>query len=42
MEDELGSIAAVIGASWTENKVMTATSGPGISLMLENIGYAML
>jgi len=42
MEDELGSIAAVIGASWTGNKVMTATSGPGISLMLENIGYAML
>jgi len=41
MEDELGSIAAVIGGSWTGNKVMTATSGPGISLMLENIGYAI-
>ena len=41
MEDEIGSIAAVIGASWTGTKVMTATSGPGISLMLENIGYAI-
>ena len=41
MEDEIGSIAAVIGASWTGTKTMTATSGPGISLMLENIGYAV-
>ena len=41
MEDELGSIAAVIGASWTGTRAMTATSGPGISLMLENIGYAI-
>jgi len=41
MEDELGSIAAVIGASWRRTKAMTATSGPGISLMLENIGYAI-
>jgi 2-oxoglutarate ferredoxin oxidoreductase subunit alpha len=41
MEDEIGSIAAVIGASWTGIKAMTATSGPGISLMLENIGYAI-
>lgn len=41
MEDELGSIAAVVGASWTGTKAMTATSGPGISLMLENIGYAI-
>jgi 2-oxoglutarate ferredoxin oxidoreductase subunit alpha len=41
MEDEIGSIAAVIGASWTGTKAMTATSGPGISLMLENIGYAI-
>jgi 2-oxoglutarate ferredoxin oxidoreductase subunit alpha len=41
MEDEIGSIAAVVGASWTGTKAMTATSGPGISLMLENIGYAI-
>ena len=41
MEDEIGSIAAVIGASWTGVKSMTATSGPGISLMQENIGYAV-
>ena len=41
MEDEIASIAAVIGASWTGTKSMTATSGPGISLMQENIGYAV-
>jgi len=41
MEDEIASIAAVIGASWTGTKSMTATSGPGISLMQENIGYAI-
>jgi len=41
MEDEIASIAAVVGASWTGTKVMTATSGPGISLMQENIGYAI-
>jgi 2-oxoglutarate ferredoxin oxidoreductase subunit alpha len=40
MEDELASIAAVIGASWAGAKAMTATSGPGYSLMQENIGYA--
>lgn len=42
MEDELSSIAAVIGASWTGAKAMTATSGPGFSLMQENIGYAAM
>jgi len=42
MEDELGSIAAVIGASWTGAKAMTATSGPGFSLMMENLGYAVM
>lgn len=42
MEDELGSIAAVIGASLAGAKAMTATSGPGFSLMQENLGYAML
>ena len=40
MEDELASMAAVIGASWAGAKAMTATSGPGYSLMQENIGYA--
>jgi 2-oxoglutarate ferredoxin oxidoreductase subunit alpha len=40
MEDELASIGAVVGASWTGNKAMTATSGPGFSLMQETIGYA--
>jgi 2-oxoglutarate ferredoxin oxidoreductase subunit alpha len=42
MEDEIGSIGAVIGASWTGEKAMTATSGPGFSLMQENIGYACM
>ena len=40
MEDEIGSIAAVIGASWAGAKAMTATSGPGFALMLENLSYA--
>jgi 2-oxoglutarate ferredoxin oxidoreductase subunit alpha len=40
MEDELGSIAALIGASWGGKKAMTVTSGPGFSLMMENIGLA--
>lgn len=42
MEDEIASIAAVIGASWTGARAMTATSGPGFSLMMENIGYAVI
>ena len=42
MEDELGSIAAVIGASWAGVKAMTVTSGPGFSLMMENIGLAAM
>jgi 2-oxoglutarate ferredoxin oxidoreductase subunit alpha len=41
-EDEIGSIAAVIGASRAGAKAMTATSGPGFSLMQENIGYAIM
>ena len=40
MEDEIASIAAVIGASVGGLKAMTATSGPGFSLMQENVGYA--
>ena len=42
MEDEIGSIAAIIGASIGGIKSMTATSGPGFSLMQENIGYACI
>lgn len=42
MEDEIASIASCIGASWTGAKAMTATSGPGLSLMVENIGYAII
>ena len=42
MEDEIGSIAAIIGASWTGLKSMTATAGPGFSLMQENLGYAIM
>jgi len=42
MEDEIASIASVIGASWAGARAMTATSGPGLSLMLENIGYAII
>ena len=42
MEDEIASIASVVGASWAGARAMTATSGPGISLMLENIGYAII
>jgi 2-oxoglutarate ferredoxin oxidoreductase subunit alpha len=42
MEDEIGSIAAVIGAAWGGAKSMTATSGPGFSLMMENYGFAVM
>ena len=42
MEDELSSMCAIIGASLTGNKVMTATSGPGFSLMQESLGYAVM
>ena len=41
MEDEIGSMAAVIGASLTGLKTLTATSGPGFSLKQENLGYAI-
>jgi 2-oxoglutarate ferredoxin oxidoreductase subunit alpha len=40
MEDEIASLAAVIGASLAGMKAMTATSGPGFSLMQEHVGYA--
>ncbi len=42
MEDELGSMAALVGGSFAGAKVMTATSGPGFSLMMENIGLAYM
>jgi 2-oxoglutarate ferredoxin oxidoreductase subunit alpha len=42
MEDELASMAAVVGASWTGTKSITVTSGPGFSLMMENIGLAAM
>jgi 2-oxoglutarate ferredoxin oxidoreductase subunit alpha len=42
MEDEIASMAAVIGASLTGLKAMTATSGPGFSLKQESIGYAAM
>ena len=40
-EDEISAVSAAIGASWAGCKALTATSGPGISLMLENIGFAV-
>jgi 2-oxoglutarate ferredoxin oxidoreductase subunit alpha len=42
MEDEIGSMAAILGASWGGVKSMTSTSGPGFSLMMENIGLGMM
>lgn len=42
MEDEIASMGAIIGASLTGNKVMTATSGPGFSLKQEALGYACM
>jgi 2-oxoglutarate ferredoxin oxidoreductase subunit alpha len=41
MEDEIAAMAAVLGASWAGKKSMTATSGPGFSLMMENIGLGI-
>jgi 2-oxoglutarate ferredoxin oxidoreductase subunit alpha len=42
MEDELASMAAILGAAWGGRKTMTVTSGPGYSLMLENIGLGVM
>ena len=42
MEDEIAVISAIIGAAWGGSMSMTATSGPGFSLMQENIGYAIM
>ena len=40
-EDEIAAVCAAVGASWAGQKAMTATSGPGLSLMQENIGFAV-
>jgi 2-oxoglutarate ferredoxin oxidoreductase subunit alpha len=40
-EDEISAICSAVGASWSGCKAMTVTSGPGISLMQENIGFAV-
>lgn len=42
MEDEIASISAIIGAAWGGAKALTATSGPGFSLMQEGLGYASI
>ncbi len=42
MEDEIASMCAIIGASLTGRKALTATSGPGFSLMQEALGYAVM
>ena len=42
MEDEIASMCAIIGASLTGKKALTATSGPGFSLMQEALGYAIM
>lgn len=42
MEDEIASLCAIIGASLTGHKALTATSGPGFSLMQEALGYAVM
>ncbi len=42
MEDELASSIAIAGAAWAGARAMTVTSGPGFSLMMEHIGYAVM
>ena len=42
MEDEIAAMASILGASWGGAKSMTATSGPGFSLMMENIGLGIV
>ncbi len=42
MEDEIASMNAVLGASWAGVRAMTATSGPGFSLMMENLGLGII
>ncbi|RJP84576.1 MAG: 2-oxoacid:acceptor oxidoreductase subunit alpha [Desulfobacteraceae bacterium] len=42
MEDEIAAITSILGAAWTGAKSMTATSGPGFSLMMETVGLAVV
>ena len=42
MEDEIAAVTSVLGGAWTGAKSMTATSGPGFSLMMETIGLAVV
>lgn len=42
MEDEIASMNAILGASWGGKKTMTSTSGPGFSLMMENLGLGVM
>ena len=42
MEDEMAAMAAILGASWGGAKAMTCTSGPGFSLMMENLGLGVM
>jgi 2-oxoglutarate/2-oxoacid ferredoxin oxidoreductase subunit alpha len=42
MEDEIASMNAILGASWAGVKAMTSTSGPGFSLMMENLGLGVM
>ena len=42
MEDELGAMAAILGGAWAGAKSMTVTSGPGFSLMMENLGLGIM
>jgi len=42
MEDEISSMAAILGGAWAGLKTMTATSGPGFSLMMENLGLGLM
>ena len=42
MEDEMASMAAILGGSWAGVKSMTCTSGPGFSLMMENFGLGLM
>jgi 2-oxoglutarate ferredoxin oxidoreductase subunit alpha len=42
MEDEIAAMASILGAAWSGQKAMTATSGPGFSLMMENIGLGVV
>ena len=42
MEDEIASSIAILGAAWGGKKVMTVTSGPGLSLMMEHVGLAAI